>query len=600
MSWERGYALNKQDTSPASKLRNSRAEDRLDSWKEIAAYLKREVRTVQRWEKAAGLPVHRLQVDKQGTVYAYKSELDEWFRERRSQLEPEYEEGAGTSTRQGMRWLIVGGLLALVGLVSVGAYLAGNGRWFHKHATTQKIKLAVLPFVNLSGDPSQRYFSDGMTDEMITQLGRMQPERLGVIAAESSKLLAGKSIAEVGRTLDVQYALEGSVRRSGNQVRIDVQLIQVSDQTHLWADSYTRDLVDVLRVQDQIAATVASQIRVAIPVSAVRANAAAHAASRPVSPEAYDAYLRGRFEWTGQGDLHKSIEAYQEAIEKDPQFALAYAGLASSYTRRGMAPLDDLSPTEIQPMARQAAEHALRLDPQLAEAQAVLANISLRYDWDFQAAEREFRRAFALDPTNVFAHDNYIHYPITRNQLQQALEETTRMLDLDPSWPQFNAFRAQIFYYARDYDSAIATTRGIIKQYPTYWLSYFWLGSSYREKKMDREAVEAFAQGRKLASDNPAMIAMYGHSLALSGDAAGARKALAELRRLAQLRYVSSLYFAAIYTGLGEKSTALDWLDKAYAERSDRLIYLGVEPAADPLRSEPLFRDLLRRIGLTP
>jgi len=585
--------------SPSPTLRGeSRPDNFLDSWKEIAAYLNREVRTVQRWEKAAGLPVHRLQVDKHGTVYAYKSELDAWFRERQPQLELGYGEGAGADTGPRVRRAIVGGLLVVVGLASVGAYLAGNGRWLHKQAITQKVKLAVLPFANLSGDPNQEYFSDGITEEIITQLGRMQPERLGVIAAESSKLFKGKPIAEVGRALGVQYAIEGSVRRGGNQVRIDVQLIQVSDQTHLWADSYTSDLVDILRVQDHVAAAVANQIRVALPVSAVGANGAARGTSRRVNPEAYNAYLRGRFEWTHYSDLHKSIEAYQEAIEKDPQFALAYAGLASSYAWRGKVPNDDLSPIETQPMARQMAEHALQLDPQLAEAHAVLAYLSFSYDWDFEAAEREFRRAFALDPNNLDAHFHYLHYLIARNQMQQAQEETTLALDLDPIWPLFNTFRAEIFYYARDYDSAIAKAHGTIEQYPTYWLSYFWLGSSYREKKMYREALEAFTQGRKLSGDHPAMIAMYGHSLALSGDAAGARKALAELRRLAQSRYVSSLYFAAIYTGLGEKSTALDWLEKASAERFERLIYVGVEPAADPLRSEPRFRDLLRRMGL--
>lgn len=592
--------MNEERATSAPKASHSVSEDRLDSWKEIAAYLRREVRTVQRWEKAAGLPVHRLQVDKQGPVYAYKSELDSWFRERKPGLEAEaeHEEGTGARTRPRMQWSIVGGLLAVGMLVSVGAYFADKGRSPNKRSAAQRIKLVVLPFQNLSGDSAQEYFSEGMTEEMITQLGKLDPEHLGVIAAESSKLFGGKPIAEVGRALGVQYAIEGSVRRGGNQVRIDVQLIQVSDQTHLWADSFTRDLVDVLRVQDQVAAAVASQIRVALPVSAVGANRAVRIASRAVNPEAYDAYLRGRFEWMHEGDLHKSIEAYKEALKKDPQYALAYAGLATSYTRSGQAPLDVLSPTETQPLARQAAKDALGLDPQLAEAHAVLANISFRYDWNFEAAEREFRMAFALDPTNLDAHNNYLHYLIARNQMQQAQEEITRVVDLDPSWPQFSAIRAEIFYDARDYDSAITKARGIIEQYPTYWLSYIWLGSSFREKKMYREAVEAFTQGRELSGNQPVMIALYGHSLALSGDATGARKALAELQRLAQSRYVASLYFAAIYTGLGEKGTALDWLDKAYAERSDRLIFLGVEPAADPLRSEPRFRDLLRRIGL--
>src|SRR5258707_3542183 len=199
-------------------------------------------------------------------------------------------------------------------------------------------------------------------------------------------------MAEVGRTLDVQYALEGSVRRGGNQVRIDVQLIQVSDQTNLWADSYTGDLGDILHVQDEVAAAVASQIRVALPVGALGVNGAKGTA-RAVNPEAYDDYLRGRFYWTNRGDLHKTIDAYQKAVQKDPSYAPAYAGLASGYALLGHVPSDGIAPIQAQPNGREAAERALQLDPQLGEAHSVLANVSFSYDWDFDAAEREFQRA---------------------------------------------------------------------------------------------------------------------------------------------------------------------------------------------------------------
>jgi TolB-like protein len=225
--------LSNQDTFPASKLGHSLAEDRLDSWKEIASYLKREVRTVQRWEKTIGLPVHRLQVDRQGTVYAYKSELDAWFRERQAQLEVEakHEENAGASTRLQMRLSMVGGLLAVAMLVFVGAYFAGNSRWLHRRPIAQKIKLVVLPFQNLSGDSAQEYFSDGMTEEMITQLGRLQPERLGVIARTSAMMYknAHKSTPQICRELGVDYVLEGSVRRADDRARITAQLIQVGE-----------------------------------------------------------------------------------------------------------------------------------------------------------------------------------------------------------------------------------------------------------------------------------------------------------------------------------------------------------------------------------
>jgi TolB-like protein/Tfp pilus assembly protein PilF len=487
-------------------------------------------------------------------------------------------------------------LLVLAG-VTPAVYLLRHGHSSARLAGAGKIRLVVLPFTNLSGDSQQDYFSAGLTDEMITQLGRLDPERLGVIAATASRLFAGKPIAEIGRTLDVQYALEGSVRRGGNQVRIDVQLIQVSDQTHLWADSYTGDLGDILHVQDEVTAAVAGQIRVALPVGAFGVDAAKGTA-RTINPEAYDEYLRGRFYWTNRGDLYKSIDAYEKAIQKDPSYALAYAGLASGYALLGQVPYDDMRPGDAKPKARQAAERALELDPRLAEAHSVLANVSYSYDWDFEAAEREFQRALALGQNDPTAHLWFSHYCIVRNRLEQALEENSRTLALDPVSPLFNTERAEIYYNGRQYDSAIAQSRRVIEQYPTYPLAYIWLGSAYREKKMYKEALEQFSQGVKFSGDRPAMLALYGHALALSGDAAGARKVLADLQHLAQSRYVSSLYFAGVNTGLGEKSTAVDWLDKAYKERNDRLVYLNVDPMADPLRSEPRFQNLMKRLHL--
>jgi TolB-like protein/cytochrome c-type biogenesis protein CcmH/NrfG len=604
-------------------------EPRLESWGEIAAYLRREIRTVQRWERYQGLPVRRLLIGKLGSVYAYRSELDKWYRERQPQPEngEEDTEKAGNGEvaahvivstevhKQKSQGQVDGSVLPpprtritrlhititlltllIVAAVTPAVYFLRGGRSPVRSASG-KIRLVVLPFTNLSGDPQQDYFSAGLTDEMTTQLGRLDPERLGVIAATASKLIAGKSMVEVGRTLDVQYALEGSVRRGGNQVRIDVQLIQVSDQTNLWADSYTGDLGDILHVQDEVAAAVAGQIRVALPVGALGVNGAKGTA-RAVNPEAYDDYLRGRFYWTNRGDLHKSIDAYQNAVRKDPSYALAYAGLASGYALLGQVPYDDMPPIQAKPKAREAAERALQLDPQLGEAHSVLANVSFSYDWDFDAAEREFQRALALGQNDPTAHQWHSHYCVVRKRLQQALEENSRTLALDPVSPLFNTTRAEIYYNARQFDAAIAQARRTIEQYPTYPLAYIWLGSAYREEKMYKDALEQFAQAGKLSGNHPALTALYGHTLALSGDSAGARRALADLQHLSKTRYVSALYFAGVYTGLGEKSMALDWLDKAYKERNDRLVYLNVDPMADPLRSEPRFQDLMKRLHL--
>jgi serine/threonine-protein kinase len=264
----------------------------------------------------------------------------------------------------------------------------------------------------------------------------------------------------------------------------------------------------------------------------------------------------------------------------------------------GQVPYDDMSPIEAKPKAREAAERALQLDPQLGEAHSVLANVSFSYDWDFEAAEREFQRAFALSPNDATAHLWYGHYSMMRNHLPVAMQENSRTLDLDPVSPLFNTVRAEIYYNSRQYDSAIDQASHTIERYPTYWLTYIWLGSAYREKKMYADALQQFSEARKLSGDHPAIMALYGHTLALAGDRAGARRTLADLHLLAQSRYVSSLYFAAVYTGLGERGTALDWLEKAYKERNDRLLYLNVDPMADSLRSEPRFRDLMKRLRL--
>jgi TolB-like protein/cytochrome c-type biogenesis protein CcmH/NrfG len=604
-------------------------EPRLESWGEIAAYLRREIRTVQRWEKYQGLPVRRLIIGKLGSVYAYRSELDKWYRERQPQAENGEEdtgkavddeiatpvpvptdESDGKSKEElsgtiqppprprVTRLPVTITLLALLVFASLilAIYFLRAGH-FPVRSASGKIRLVVLPFANLSGDSQQDYFSAGLTDEMITQLGRLAPERLGVIAAETSKLSAHKSISELGRLLDVQYAMEGSVRRGGNEVRIDVQLIQVSDQTHVWANTYTGDLRDILHVQAEVAAAVASQIRLTLPVGAIAATGATKTA-RAVNPEAYDDYLRGRFYWTNRGDLHKSIDAYQDAIRKDPSYALFYAGLASAYALLGQVPYDYMSPADAKPKARQAAEHALQLDPQLGEAYSVLAIVAFSYDWKFDDAEHDFQQALALGQNDPTAHEWYSHYCMIRNRPQEALEENSRTLALDPVSPLFNTVRAEIYYHSRQYDAAIAQAQRTIDQYPKYWPAYIWLGSAYREKKMYSKALDQFSQALKISGDHPVITALYGHSLALSGDSAGAHRALADLQRLAHERYVSSLYFAAIYTGFGDKRTALDWLDKAYTERNDRLVYLAIDPMADPLRDEPRFRDLMKHLHL--
>ena len=583
--------MSNQVSTPLSGSAEPSLDGRLDSWKEIAAYLRREVRTVQRWEKSAGLPVHRLQIGKQAPVYAYKAELDAWYSDCRPELESDatdQDERSLFDIRRIRPWAVVVAAV-LIAMLSVGAYLARNNSFFRLLSVPPKIKLAVLPFADLSADPDQKYFSAGLTDELITQLGRVNPQHLGVIAATSSQLVVGKPIKEIGRALNVQYVLEGSVRRGGTQFRIDVQLIVVDDQTHVWSNSFTRDASDILRVQSEVATDVARQIEGALPVGLPKPP--------QVNPVAHDAYLRGRFSSNRQNFL-KSIWSFNEALGKDPNYALAYAGLAAAYVLRGLSPNDEIPRSEANSVARLAAQHALDLDPNLPEAHAVMANISMSYDWDFKTAEQEYRRAIELDPNEPTAHQWYGHLLAVEGRYKEAITEVRRAIDIDPIWPVSNTILAEDYYLNRRYDEAVNQARRTIDSSPKYWFAYFWLGAALREKKMYGEAIEAFRHGRDLSDGNPAMIALYGHAQGIAGNPAEARAALHALEQMRASRLVPSIYLAAVHLGLGETSQTFDLLEQAYQERNDRLIYLGVDPIVDPLRGDPRFKQLLLKIGI--
>jgi len=600
-------------TAPGQMTEPPANEPRLESWGEIAGHLRRDVRTVQRWERYHGLPVRRLKVGKLATVYAYRSELDKWFLEHQPKLEAEDPhaesatgedvsaelaasapgEAPGDSTHPesfDLRKTLVAGLI-LLGVAGV-IYLILHYWPPFPVPPAEKTRLFVRPFANHSGDPKQDEFTEGLTDEINTQLGKIAPRRLGVIAPTSSKILAAKSIDELRRDLNVQYVLEGSVRRGLNQVRIDIQLISASDQTPVWTDAFTNDLNDILLAQDEVAAAVAKKILVTFPAPATETSSA-----KQIDPGAFDAYLAGRRFWAVR-DLRASIDFYQKALEKKPDYVPARAGLASAYVVLGEDPNDGMTPAESSPKAREEARRALSSDPANVEAHCVLANIAQSYDWDYAAAERGYKKALALEPNNPMAHQWYAEYLIVRNRMPEALEEAKVALDSDPVSPVFYTARLEAFYYARDFDDAIAQAQLTLEHYPNFFLFRFWLGSAYREKKMYPQAIEQFDLVRKETGNNPAMLMAYGHALAVSGDKAGARKVLAELQQLSKSRYVPSLYFAVVYTGLGELDQAFAWLDKAYGERNDRLVYLAVEPIADPLRSDPRYRDLISRLHL--
>ncbi len=601
-------------------------DKKLDTWKEIADYLGRETRTVQRWEKTEGLPVHRHEHQKKSTVYAYAGELDAWFKKRQPVDDPEADAAfvpdpdtleASSTTENGdpvvpipipvpveppppigKRIAVAAAAVAILCLLSYGVYRSLRGGT----ATPDKVRLVVLPFVNLSGDPKQDYLSAGLTDVITTQLGRLDPEHLRVIAPTSAKVMSGKPIAEIKQKLDVQYILEGSVQPVANQIRIDIRLIQASDEAQAGSDSFTRELSDFLRVESDVAEAVARKMLATLPVASQSAASQAIPPPGLVTAEAAskssEAFLKGEFLWTGRGDLKKSIALFEEAILENPYNALAYAGLAHATALVGQVPNDGMRPQEAKPEARDAAQRALKLDSRLVEAHAVLGNVAMSYEWDFPAAEKEFKTALELNPNYPTAHEWYAHLLMVEGRFNEALAETRQALELDPATPLFHVVKAEILYHARRYDEAIDESLSVVKSHPDFVLAYYWLGCAYREKKMYPQAISTFERARRITGDWPFTVMALGHAQALAGNTVEATNALNQLAQMKQTRLVPDIYPAAIYVGLGDKDQAFHFLAAAYQERVDRLVYLKVEPMADPLRSDPRFDQLLAKIGL--
>ncbi len=397
------------------------ASERLDSWKEIAAYLKRDARTVRRWEQTEQLPVHRHLHGKRGTVYAYKAEVDAWWNSGRSRIEKS-DRAPLPSRRQ--RLVLVAGAALLMIVLGAAIYAAWQ-RISQPSPPAGRIMLAVLPFDNLSGDPEQEFLSDGITEEMITQLGRMKPEQLGVIARSSvMRYKRGeRQLDQIRKELGVQYILEGSVRRAGNRVRISAQLIRATDQSHLWAQEYDRDLGNTLALQQEVAQFIAQEI-------GVKLAAVPHGPEAPrISAAAHEAFLRG-MGFLDEGSDARAIEEFRKAIAADPNYARAYSKTASAYFMLGFFGVQP--PSEAFPAMKEAALHALELDGNDAEAHASLAIEKLHYELDWPGAEQEFRRSLELNPSDSDVRHIYAHYLLTVGRWQESLAQMDRAFENDP------------------------------------------------------------------------------------------------------------------------------------------------------------------------
>jgi len=500
--------------------------------------------------------------------------------------EPSVERAAAYSWRSA---LVVG----LPAILLVVSYLA----WHRIHpppAPLGRIMLAVLPFQNLTGNPDQEYLTDGLTEEMITQFGRLQPERLGVIARTSvmGYKHGDERMDQIGRELGVQYILEGSVRRDGNHMRITAQLIQVKDQSHLWAREYEHGLKDLFALQDDVTAGVAGEIQSRLGLEPRNRTGRNH----PVTPEAYDAYLLGRYSlnWRTAEGLHKAETYFHAAIAADPNYALAYTGLAESYL---LMAANGSSLQAVSLQARTAANKALAIDPTLGEPHAILGLIAQNHDWNWEEAEREFKLAMAVDPNDATPHHWYSGNLGVRGRFEECLRENAIARQLDPLSLLLRESEANYLYLARRYDEAIAKADRTLEIEPNFAWVYFDRGLSYVQKGKWREALADLETARRL-DDNPFNAAVLGEAYALSGDKSRARQILGELQGRAKREDVSGLYPAIIYAGLGEKDAAFAGLEEAFQERATYLLALKYAAFYDPLRSDPRFDDLVKRMRL--
>jgi TolB-like protein/DNA-binding winged helix-turn-helix (wHTH) protein/Tfp pilus assembly protein PilF len=499
---------------------------------------------------------------------------------------------AGAPSKQALRpyiWSLVFGL-ALVLTASLFWIL------YSKNESFPKIRsLAVLPMENLSGDPSQDYFADGMTDQLIANLGQISALR--VISRTSVMTYKGvrKPLAQIAGELNVDAVVEGSVLRSGDQVRITAQLIQVPADKHIWAQSYEGEILDTLVLQNRVARAIAEQIHVTLNGH----EQAALGHSKTVNPEAYEAYLTGRYYWnkrTADG-LKRAIDQFKLAIDKDPNYAQAYTGLADSYALSGDWEYGLLSPDEAFPKAKAAATKALALDNDLAEAHTSLAFVLDLYDWNWELAEREYKRALALNPSYATAHHWYAWDLIVMGRNSEALAESRKAESLDPLSPIISADLADALCVAHLCEESVQQSRKTLQMHPYFSVAHYQLGQAFAQKHMHDEAIAELRRAVELSGGNTAFESKLAYVYAVAGRTDEAMKILKDLEGRPSRPASTHAHIALIYVGLGDRDQAMSWLNKAYEARFNPSILM--RPAFDPIRSDVRFQDLLRRIGLS-
>ena len=574
---------------------------RLDSWKEIAAYLNRDVTTVQRWEKREGMPVYRHVHDKRGSVYAVSQELDSWLENRRP-VEEEQPEVIGlgedfrshsAATRRGWGTRTVWWVVAAVVCVGLAAgYVVWRG---HERVSAgpQIRSLAVLPLRNLSGDPSQDYLADGITEELIGKLAGIRELKVtshtSVMRFKDTKI----SVPEIAKTLGVDAVVEGSVIREGSRIRVSAQLIRAATDTHLWSETYDREISDALTLESELAQSIAEKVRVTVTGEEQQRLTAA----RTVAPEVYESYLKGKYanDEGGRAGWEQSVVYFNDALAKDPTFAPAYVGLAEAYTWMGTVAAG-VSPAETRPKVMSAARKAIELDPDLAEAHVMLAN-SLQEQWQWAAAETEYKRALELQPNNASAHSWYALWLSCQGRTDEAVDSVRRARELDPVSVS-GASVAWILFQSHRFDEALREARDALAVRPDDVGALTTMGFALLGKGQAEAAIPVLEKADALSKGSPATEGILVRAYARAGRREDALRLLAKLKARREAGYFPAGAFVNAYLGLGDKEQAFVWLEQAYKEQSNILQFVKTHPFFDPIRSDPRFVEMERRVGL--
>jgi DNA-binding winged helix-turn-helix (wHTH) protein/TolB-like protein/Flp pilus assembly protein TadD len=484
-------------------------------------------------------------------------------------------------------------------LLVVGLTIAGFGYWRLRSRgegiAGKEIKsIAVLPFKPLAAEGADEYLLLGMADALITRLSNVKP----IIVRPTSSVVkyanSGQDLVAIGRELEVDSLLEGRVQKSNDRIRVTVTLVRVKDGAPLWASKFDEKYTDVFTLEDRISEQVARSLLPTL-TGTQKEQLSKHYTE---DTEAYQSYIEGRYYWnkrTSEG-VKKAISYFEDAIIKDSNYALAYAGLADSYATLRL--FQEAAPQETMAKARSAALKALELDDELAEAHAALGYAKHRYEWDWSGAEREFKRAIELKPEYVTAHQYYGWYLVTLGQFDAAFKEFNRAEQLDPLSLYVNLTMGAPFYYSRQFDKAVRQYKKVIEMDPKFPLAHRWLAKAYLQEGTYEEATTEFQKVVTLLGGGDDKAPSLGYIYAVTGRTAAARSVLSELKKASEKRYVSPFYTAMIYVGLREKDHALEWLERAYEVRDPEMVFLNVEPQLEVLRSDARFADLLRRVGL--